>query len=210
MKQANSWNAIYQLASILFVGDEVPESENQRQARVRRSADQAAKEVATRFIDFNEKELDFNKSQVAHLLVGPVADVYERVVDGSVPSEQIVSTLKLYLENYYESLKILLARLSISDSDFAKLRISKEEIHAHRGPEQSARTTVGQMFGWSETTVRNACRDASDSVAFVMKDAPAVADETNKFDGELIRQILEKTFQIPRDRVDCAMQVLQG
>ncbi len=203
-KALSDWTSVYKLAALLDM-DEMAVTAGRKTKNYSRSA---ANEIHKKFAKAKAAEMDFFRLQVSFYVTPIVASLYELIRAKSLHSDELPKYLNDVLYIDQPEIGKLLSRCEIPQSKIKQLCLTSEKIRELRGPKEAAAIKVSKLFGFGERKQQSQSNRASDTVAFVIGEAPTRASDLSQYDQALATEILCNTFCLDRERVEAAMKKL--
>ncbi len=203
-KVLSDWTSVYKLAALLDI-DRATVTAGRKPKNYSGSA---AKEVHRKFETAKVAEMDFFRLQVSSYLTPIVASLYELVRLKSLHPDELPKYLNdaLYIDQ--PDIGKLFSKCEIPASKIKQLCLSSEKIRELRGPKEAAAIKVARLLGFKERKQQSQSARSTDSIAFVIGEAPTTISSLSQYDQALATEILCNTFCLDRKLVTLAMKKL--
>lgn len=203
-KPLNEWSSIYELAALLNIESLLTNVDRAKKPY----AAESIKAVRKRFEFVRATERNYLRLQVASHIVPILGELYEHVRRGSLGSSEVVRYLDQVIFIDQPEIGSLVVRCEIPDKNWSLLNIDSKKVVALRGAKEAAAIQVGKLMGVSVRTIQRKSKPASDTVSFVIKDAPSSKKDNSKYDQLLAVEILCNTFHLDRKNVTAKIEEL--
>lgn len=200
----SDWTSVYKLTALLNM-DEMAVTVGRKAKNYSKSA---SNEIHRKFAKAKTAEMDFFRLQVSFYVTPIVASLYELVRTKSLHPDELPKYLEEILYVDQPETGKLFSKCEIPKSKIKQLCLTSEKIRELRGPKEAAAIKVSKLFGFGERKQQSQSSHASNTVAFVIGEAPTAASDHSQYDQTLATEILCNTFHLDRKRVEAAMEKL--